>query len=197
MAVAGQCSSSLGTLYSRASIRERHHPTCSYVLPILVRRTYCSLQHGLLNPKFFVTFIPSTNMSRIFNVEGNVHLLSSENNEIGGFYQNGSVSWSQIEDWMHTVYSTSSLLYACSEEGDPQNPAAKHVPAINKSQNEGIVPEGYYILLSPTGTSVHAPSLTRLANLAGGAITVESTHDNAMSRPVSHTIHPGLEPRVN
>lgn len=61
---------------------------------------------------------------------------------------------------MHTVYSTSSLLYAvfpCSEEGDPQDPAAKHAPAINMSQNENIVAEGYYVLLSPAGTSVHAP----------------------------------------
>lgn len=79
---------------------------------------------------------------------------------------------------MHTVYSTSSLLYTvypCSEEGDLQNPAAGHAPAINMSQNENIVPEGYYVLLSPAGTPVHTPSLTRLTSLTGGAITVEST----------------------
>lgn len=139
-----------------------YHHLAQLVLPILVRRTYYSPRHGLLNlltPN--PAFIPSTNMSRILNVERNFHLLSSDNNEIGGFYQNGSVRWSQVEDWMHTVYSTSSLLYAvfpCSEEGDPQDPAAKHSPAINMSQNENIVAEGYYVLLSPAGTLVHTPS---------------------------------------
>lgn len=101
---------------------------------------------------------------------------------------------------MRTVYSTSSLLYAvfpCSEEGDPQDPAAKHAPAINMSHNENIVAEGYYVLLSPAGTSVHTPGLTRLTSLTGGAITVESTHDDAIPRSVSRTIRTGSDPRVS
>lgn len=74
---------------------------------------------------------------------------------------------------MRAVYSTSSLIYAvflCSEEGDPQNPAAKHAPAINMSQNEKISLQKdttfFYLPLVRRFT----PNLIRLTSLTGGAI---------------------------
>ncbi|KAH0563420.1 hypothetical protein GP486_002010 [Trichoglossum hirsutum] len=92
-------------------------------------------------------------MSRA-TVYRNVHFLDRKNNEIAGFWQNGSVVWNQIAEWMHIVIDLPSLQFAifqCQENGDPQDPVGNHGPSINLVGNNCTITEGYYIILSVNG----------------------------------------------
>ncbi|KAH0556344.1 hypothetical protein GP486_005732 [Trichoglossum hirsutum] len=98
-------------------------------------------------------------MSRA-TVRRNVHFLNGENNEILGFWQNGSVSWSQIAEWMHIVIILPSTQYAffrCLESGNPENPATNHGPSVNLSGNNNAVHPGYYVVLSANGEPLDIP----------------------------------------
>ncbi|KAI9769519.1 MAG: hypothetical protein M1840_003996 [Geoglossum simile] len=94
-------------------------------------------------------------MSRA-TIRRNVHFLDGENNEILGFWQNGSVLWSQIAEWMHITIILPSVQYAvfrCLENGNPENPATNHGPSINLSGNNAVHP-GYYVVLSSNGEPI-------------------------------------------
>jgi hypothetical protein len=100
-----------------------------------------------------VTNQHSPSMSRA-TTRRNVHFLDGENNEILGFWQNGSVSWSQIAEWMYITITLPSVQYAvfrCLESGNPENPATNHGPSINLSGNNNAVHSGYYVVLSVNG----------------------------------------------
>jgi len=89
-------------------------------------------------------------------VRRNVHFLDGENNEILGFWQNGSVLWSQITEWMHITITLPSIEYGvfrCLESGDPENPITNHGPSIRLSGNNNAVDPGYYVVLSARGES--------------------------------------------
>ncbi|KAI9773442.1 MAG: hypothetical protein M1840_007658 [Geoglossum simile] len=90
----------------------------------------------------------------------NVHFLDGENNEILGFWQNGSVSWGQIAEWMHIAITLPSVQYAvfrCLESGNPENPATNHGPSVNLSGNNNAVDRGYYVVLSANGEPLDIP----------------------------------------
>ncbi|KAI9767195.1 MAG: hypothetical protein M1840_005794 [Geoglossum simile] len=98
-------------------------------------------------------------MSRA-TVRRNVHFLNGENNEILGFWQNGSVSWSQIAEWMHIVIIlpfTQYAVFRCLESGNPENPATNHGPSVNLSGNNNAVHPGYYVVLSANGEPLDIP----------------------------------------
>ena len=84
-------------------------------------------------------------------VRRNVHFLDGGNNEVLGFWQNGSVAWNEIAEWMHIIITLPSIQYAvfrCLENGNPQDPATNHGPPINLSGNKNTVNPGYYVVLS-------------------------------------------------
>ncbi|KAH0563095.1 hypothetical protein GP486_002337 [Trichoglossum hirsutum] len=92
-------------------------------------------------------------MSRA-TVPRNVHFLDGENNEVLGFWQNGSVTWNQMAEWMHitiTLPSTQFAVFRCLESGDPQDPVTNHGPSIDLPGNNDAVDPGYYALLSANG----------------------------------------------
>ncbi|KAI9784105.1 MAG: hypothetical protein M1839_002609 [Geoglossum umbratile] len=90
-------------------------------------------------------------MSRA-TVRRNVHFLDGENNEVLGFWQNGSVVWDQVTGWMHITITLPSMQYVvfrCLESG--QDPATNHGPSTNLLDNNDIVNLGYYVVLSANG----------------------------------------------
>jgi hypothetical protein len=92
-------------------------------------------------------------MSRT-SVERNVHFLDGVNHEVAGFWQNGSVIWEEVLEWIHLVFTNPISEYTpfrCLEDGDPQDPAAKHGPPIHLASNKLVVDTGYYVILSPDG----------------------------------------------
>ncbi|KAI9780784.1 MAG: hypothetical protein M1839_006572 [Geoglossum umbratile] len=98
-------------------------------------------------------------MSRA-TIRRNIHFLDGENNEILGFWQNGSVSWNQIAEWMHITITLPSVQYAvfrCLESGSPENPATNHGPSINLSGNNNAVHPGYFVVLSANGEPLDIP----------------------------------------
>ena len=92
-------------------------------------------------------------MSRATAVR-NVHFLDAGNNEVAGFWQNGSVVWEEVQEWMHIVFTNPQsdyVPYRCLEDGDPQDPGTSHGPQINMTNNKSPVDTGYYVLLSDDG----------------------------------------------
>lgn len=92
-------------------------------------------------------------MSRV-PIERNVRFLDGTNHEVAGFWQNGSVIWEEVLEWMHDVFTNPITEYApfrCLEDGDPQDPVAKHGPPILLAGNLLVVDPGYYVLLSHGG----------------------------------------------
>jgi hypothetical protein len=92
-------------------------------------------------------------------LDRNVHFIDAHNDEIGGLCQNGSVTWTEISDWMQIVYMLPFDQYAtfpCLENGDPKDPASHHGEPINMQANLPIQP-GYYVILSPEGSPIEIP----------------------------------------
>ncbi|KAI9464035.1 hypothetical protein BJY52DRAFT_882739 [Lactarius psammicola] len=93
-------------------------------------------------------------------LERNVHFVDADNNEIGGFCQNGSVTWVELSEWMQIVYVLPFDQYAnfpCLENGDPEDPVSQHGAPINMQTNTDPVQPGYYVLLSPEGLPIEIP----------------------------------------
>jgi hypothetical protein len=91
-----------------------------------------------------------------FRVEAfrNVHFLDARNNEVAGFWQNGSVIWEEIREWLHIVITNDSSSYTpfpCLEDGDPEDPTGEHGPPIHMADNRSTVDAGYYVLLAYDG----------------------------------------------
>src|SRR5213593_1544683 len=88
------------------------------------------------------------------NTVRNVRFLDADNNEVAGFWQNGSVVWDNILEWMHLVFTNPKSDYTpfrCLEDGDPHDPAGVHGPPIRLTDNKDVVDAGYYVLLSNDG----------------------------------------------
>jgi len=86
-------------------------------------------------------------------VARNVHFLDAKNYEVAGFWQNGTVIWDDILEWIHLVFTdpmSEYALFRCLED-DPQDPAGKHGPPILLASNKLIVDAGYYVVLSYDG----------------------------------------------
>jgi hypothetical protein len=87
-------------------------------------------------------------------VPRNVHFLDARNNEVAGFWQNGSIVWEEVHEWMHIVIENPPSNYApfqCLEAGDPEDPAGQHGPPIHMANNRSTVGTGYYVLLALDG----------------------------------------------
>jgi hypothetical protein len=140
-------------------------------------------------------------MSRA-TIRRNVHFLDGENNEILGFWQNGSVLWSQIAEWTHITITLPSVQYAvfrCLENGNPENPATNHGPSINLSDNNAVHP-GYYVVLSSNGEYRNSDLLLNLSftltrTRIGEPIDITITEERATPRTVSYNLS-SPDPRV-
>ena len=92
-------------------------------------------------------------------LDRNVHFVNSDNDEIGGLCQNGSVTWSEISEWMQIIYMLPFDQYAtfpCLEDDDPEDPVNQRGEPINM-QGSHPVPPGYYVILSPEGSPIEIP----------------------------------------
>ena len=84
----------------------------------------------------------------------NLHFLNGENDEIGGTWQNGSLTWAEMTEWFEIVYELPLEEYAphfCLENGDPSDPVGQHGPPIVIQSNPDRIQPGYYVLLSHNG----------------------------------------------
>jgi hypothetical protein len=58
-------------------------------------------------------------------LDRNVHFVNADNDEIGGTWQNGSLTWAEMSEWMQIVFELPLDKYApfpCLEDGDPNDP---------------------------------------------------------------------------
>jgi hypothetical protein len=86
-----------------------------------------------------------------------VHFVNSDNDEIGGLCQNGSLTWGEVAEWMQIVYELPLDEYRpfpCLERGDPAYPFHLHGPPITLQGNTSLIEHGFYVLLSSDGNSV-------------------------------------------
>ncbi len=91
---------------------------------------------------------------RATRVLRNVHLLNAENDEIGGAWQHGNLTWNHMSEWMQIVYELPLGNYApfpCIESGDPGNPTTLHGERIEVIGNDEVVNAGFYVLLNHEG----------------------------------------------
>ncbi|OBT58891.1 hypothetical protein VE04_00574 [Pseudogymnoascus sp. 24MN13] len=94
------------------------------------------------------------------SIKRNVHFVDGNNNEIGGAWQNGALTWSEMVEWMEITFEKPTYEYApfrCLEPGDPVQLLAQHGPAIKIQGNNNPVKPGFYIILSPEGEVVDLP----------------------------------------
>ena len=99
---------------------------------------------------------PAQANSTKFRVQAsrNVHFLDAYNNEVAGFWQNGSVVWEEVLEWMDIVIVNDQSSYTpfrCLEAGDPEDPTGQHGPPIHMAGNGSTVVAGYYVLLAYDG----------------------------------------------
>jgi hypothetical protein len=91
-----------------------------------------------------------------YQVERNIHIVNADNDEIGGTWQNGSLTWAEMSEWMQIVFELPLNEYApfpCLEDGDPKDPVAQHGAPINMHANTNHIQPGFYVLLNPQGKS--------------------------------------------
>ena len=89
-----------------------------------------------------------------FKFKRNVHFVNASNDEIGGTWQNGSLTWAEMMEWMQIVFQLPLQNYSpfpCLETGDPEDPVGKHGAPINMHANSDIIRPGFYVLLHPQG----------------------------------------------
>ncbi|KAN0069237.1 hypothetical protein V8E54_012866 [Elaphomyces granulatus] len=90
----------------------------------------------------------------------NVHFVNSDNDEIGGLCQNGSLTWGEVAEWMQIVYELPLDEYRpfpCLEQGDPAYPFHLHGPPITLQGNTSLIEHGFYVLLSSDGSRLDIP----------------------------------------
>ncbi|OBT95951.2 hypothetical protein VE01_06025 [Pseudogymnoascus verrucosus] len=107
--------------------------------------------------------------------ERNIHFVNSENDELGGAWQAGSLTWAEMTQRMEILFelpTTNFALFPCLEDGDPNDPLSHHGPPI-KLQKPNIIKPGFYVLLSPDGEPVDIP------------VNPEMPLPRALSRPLS------------
>jgi hypothetical protein len=57
--------------------------------------------------------------------EHNIHFVNSENDELGGAWQTGSLTWAEMRQRMEIVFelpTTDFVPFPCLEDGDPKDP---------------------------------------------------------------------------
>lgn len=123
-----------------------------------------------------------------------IHFLNSENDEISGALQAGSLTWAEMSQRMHIVFELPVKDYApfrCLENGDPKDPVRRHGLIINMEANNNVVQPGFYVLLSPAGEPVKIPVNRQMPlprtvsrSLSGSSATpsVSSTSPNNYKR---------------
>lgn len=82
----------------------------------------------------------------------NVYFHDGWGKIVGGFFQNGSVTWNELQKYMHIVYlnqSTSYAVYICVEPLDMKNLPNNHGPRV--AIDAKIVATGHYVLLGIDG----------------------------------------------
>ncbi|KAI9867544.1 MAG: hypothetical protein M1813_008343 [Trichoglossum hirsutum] len=129
-------------------------------------------------------------------VRRNVHFLDGGNNEVLGFWQNGSVVWNQTAEWVHITIALPSTQYAvfrCLESGNPQDPATNHGPSINLSGNNNTVNLGYYVVLSSNGEHRNSDLLLNLSftltrTPIGEPLDIPITEERATPHSVSYNL---------
>ena len=87
-------------------------------------------------------------------LDRNVHFVNADNDEIGGTWQNGSLTWAEMSEWMQIVFELPLNTYApflCLEDGDPKDPVSQHGTPINMHANTNHIQPGFYVLLNPQG----------------------------------------------
>lgn len=118
------------------------------------------------------------------SIKRNIHFVDGNNNEIGGAWQNGTLTWSEMAEWMEITFQKPTDEYApfsCLEPGDPVQPLARHVPEIIIQNNTSpIVPE-FYIILSPEV----------------GVVDIPINGENPMPRPSSRASSAELDNHVS
>ena len=127
----------------------------------------------------------------------NVYFLNRENNEILGFWQNRSVSWSQITKWMHIVIILSFTQYAvfrCLKSGNPENSATNHGLSINLLCNSNAIDSGYYVVFSANGKYRNSDLLPNLLRVALIRLCIDTWLESNSRELTStqHSDHAGL-----
>jgi hypothetical protein len=102
-----------------------------------------------------ITELAQANFTKIrAEVPRNIHFLDARNKEVAGFWQNGSVIWEEVQEWMRIVIENPQSSYTpfpCLEAGDPEDPVGQHGSPIYMTDNRSTVDAGYYILLAYDG----------------------------------------------
>lgn len=107
--------------------------------------------------------------------ERNIHFVNSENDELGGAWQAGSLTWAEMSQRMEILFelpTTDFALFPCLEDGNPKDPFGHHGGPIDL-QEQNIIKPGFYVLLSPDGEPVDIP------------VNPEMPLPRALSRPLS------------
>ncbi|OBT76810.1 hypothetical protein VF21_04524 [Pseudogymnoascus sp. 05NY08] len=94
------------------------------------------------------------------SINRTIHFIDGKNNEIGGAWQNGSLTWSEMAEWMEITFQKPTDEYApfhCLEPDDPAQPLAQHGPLIITQNNNSPIKPGFYIILIPQGAVVEIP----------------------------------------
>jgi hypothetical protein len=84
-------------------------------------------------------------------LDRNVHFVNADNDEIGGTWQNGSLTWAEMSEWIQIVFELSLDKYApfpCLENGDPKDPVIQHNAPINMHVNTNHIQFRFYVLLN-------------------------------------------------
>lgn len=93
--------------------------------------------------------------------EHNIHFVNSENDELGGAWQTGSLTWAEMSQRMDIVFELPTRDFTplpCLEDGNPKDPIGHHGPPINiQEPNNDIINPGFYVLPSPDGEPVTIP----------------------------------------
>ncbi|KAL0634965.1 hypothetical protein Q9L58_006083 [Maublancomyces gigas] len=122
------------------------------------------------------TFISITQTS---NLNRNVYFLDALGTELAGFFQNGSISYSDVRDFLLLLLMNDPSgyrLFRCSENGVPNDPLKNHGLPIIMLNNKLHVQPAYYIILS----SAANPQ----------PIKVQVTTRKAVARPQSLNLTP-------
>lgn len=136
-----------------------------------------------------------------FDFDRNVHFINGNNDEIGGAWQNGSLSWAEMSEWMQIVFELPLEKYAlfpCLEIGDPENPVTQHGAPINIHANADIIQPGFYVLLSSQGkdSSISLIFVIKINKVLGSVIDIPINPENPVPRSVTRSLS-NPDPRVS
>ncbi|KZF19131.1 hypothetical protein L228DRAFT_251222 [Xylona heveae TC161] len=86
-------------------------------------------------------------------VARNVHFLDGRDDEILGFMQTGSVTWGEMDEWLHIVISmpeTAYSVWTCVDDHVAET-GYRHGTQITLAGNPTVIAPGFYSILSPEG----------------------------------------------